>query len=460
MSIAGHDISIQSRTAGFIPGISASSPDGLPLSPSLTQSGQSQNFDRLLQKVEPIGAPPPSPSIQSQTVSSAAAHQTSGQEFGTEFNAAGLVTTPLEAQNRAPITGNIDTDTDTPSTNRDYNQRTAGLSVGRAEGDASLSFSQSEGTSNNRFSFWDLIDIINPLQHLPIISTAYQAITGDEISNISRVVGGAVYGGPVGAGFGLANAAVNTFTGRDIGENALAFVAPNLAPRAEDPPIQIVQNTNDITSSQAEQSFAAQYNPNTYHTNISQNDILWSQDKTENQALPTASPPPPRLDEIIWAGPRVNDVLPSSPSPHRTVDDAARQNLRLVPNLPDGQVPTFLSAIPVTHSTYPIQGQPDENAYVAQHSYTSPDKHTQGTLPATSVALSEGERNREEIPYAGQETVGSPVFLNLQEASADYEGPNNTPEPIAHHEIPSRIIEALDKYQALKLQQSTASPAL
>lgn len=48
-------------------------------------------------------------------------------------------------------------------------------------------------------SFDDLIDVINPLQHLPIVSSVYRALTGDEISPHARAVGGGLYGGPVGA---------------------------------------------------------------------------------------------------------------------------------------------------------------------------------------------------------------------------------------------------------------------
>lgn len=50
--------------------------------------------------------------------------------------------------------------------------------------------------------FSDLLDIVNPLQHIPIISTVYRAVTGDHISDGARHVGHALYGvalgGPVG----------------------------------------------------------------------------------------------------------------------------------------------------------------------------------------------------------------------------------------------------------------------
>lgn len=80
------------------------------------------------------------------------------------------------------------------------------------------------------FGFLDfiktIIDIINPLQHIPVISTIYRHITGDEINPVARVAGGALFGGPIGAAASAADVAIEGATGRDIGENVLALIAP------------------------------------------------------------------------------------------------------------------------------------------------------------------------------------------------------------------------------------------
>ncbi len=81
-----------------------------------------------------------------------------------------------------------------------------------------------ESRPEESFGFFDLIDMINPLQHIPIISTVYRAFTGDEIKPIAQIVGGAVFGGPLGAAGGVANAIVQAETGRDIGENIFGFI--------------------------------------------------------------------------------------------------------------------------------------------------------------------------------------------------------------------------------------------
>lgn len=47
-------------------------------------------------------------------------------------------------------------------------------------------------------TFDDVIDIINPLQHLPLIGMVYRELSGDEIKPAMQIAGGIAYGGPTG----------------------------------------------------------------------------------------------------------------------------------------------------------------------------------------------------------------------------------------------------------------------
>lgn len=80
------------------------------------------------------------------------------------------------------------------------------------------------------FGFNDLIDMINPLQHIPLINTVYRYLTHDTIKPVSQAVGGTIYGGPLGAAASLVNIIVKEGTGRDIAGNltALAFNSERL----------------------------------------------------------------------------------------------------------------------------------------------------------------------------------------------------------------------------------------
>lgn len=82
-----------------------------------------------------------------------------------------------------------------------------------------------------------VIDIINPLQHLPVIGTIYRHMTGDELSPVARIAGGTLYGGPIGAAMGVVNAAVEESSGKDIGGNMLAMLGEDdkQKPPAQEP---------------------------------------------------------------------------------------------------------------------------------------------------------------------------------------------------------------------------------
>jgi len=73
------------------------------------------------------------------------------------------------------------------------------------------------------FGFDDFLDIINPLQHLPIISNIYREITGDELSPGSRIIGGGIFGGGIGLAASVVNTAIEAETGKDIGGHVLAL---------------------------------------------------------------------------------------------------------------------------------------------------------------------------------------------------------------------------------------------
>ncbi len=88
---------------------------------------------------------------------------------------------------------------------------------------------------NSSFSFWDIVDAINPLQHIPIISTIYRKITGDEMGYAPRIAGDTLYGGIVGnlvssLVSAVANVFVDSTTGKDISEHVMATLAPSKSP--------------------------------------------------------------------------------------------------------------------------------------------------------------------------------------------------------------------------------------
>ncbi len=78
------------------------------------------------------------------------------------------------------------------------------------------------------FNFLDLIDVVNPLQHIPIISSIYRHVTGDELSPISRMAGGFLFGGPAGFAVSVVNAVIEDATGKDLGETVIAMISGDM----------------------------------------------------------------------------------------------------------------------------------------------------------------------------------------------------------------------------------------
>lgn len=81
------------------------------------------------------------------------------------------------------------------------------------------------------FGFGDLVDMVNPLQHVPVVGHLYRELTGDDIRPIAKIIGGGVYGGGVGIAAGLVDTVVEYETGRSLTGNVVALVTDGETPR-------------------------------------------------------------------------------------------------------------------------------------------------------------------------------------------------------------------------------------
>lgn len=73
-------------------------------------------------------------------------------------------------------------------------------------------------------AFHDLLDVVNPLQHLPVVGTLYRAITGDHMGTVEKIAGDTLYGGLWGAVGSIADTAFEAVTGKDFGSTMLAML--------------------------------------------------------------------------------------------------------------------------------------------------------------------------------------------------------------------------------------------
>ncbi len=125
-------------------------------------------------------------------------------------------------------------------------------------------------TPNNTtagLSFGDVLDAVNPLQHIPVVSGLYRAISGSSISAVSQLAGDTLYGGLIGGAAiafasSLANVAVQQVSGEDISQHVVATVnaaaaavtsstAPVTAKLTPDSTMPPVINANNDVATQA-----------------------------------------------------------------------------------------------------------------------------------------------------------------------------------------------------------------
>ena len=89
-------------------------------------------------------------------------------------------------------------------------------------------------SADDDFTFDDLISIVNPLQHIPVVSTIYRSLTGETIKPFERILGDTLYGGVWGGVSAVANVVYQDVTGKDFGQTVLDFVKDDVLGLGDD----------------------------------------------------------------------------------------------------------------------------------------------------------------------------------------------------------------------------------
>ncbi|MDJ0609861.1 MAG: hypothetical protein QNJ67_12860 [Kiloniellales bacterium] len=77
-------------------------------------------------------------------------------------------------------------------------------------------------TVDAELRFEDLVDLINPLHHLPFVGSFYRSVSGDEITAAARIMGAMIYAGPLGFVFATADSLFAEISGRPLGDTLIA----------------------------------------------------------------------------------------------------------------------------------------------------------------------------------------------------------------------------------------------
>jgi hypothetical protein len=111
--------------------------------------------------------------------------------------------------------------TDFALRNQDYARKLA------AQPAPAATDSKADSSPDSSFGFGDLIDIVNPLQHIPVVSTIYQHLTGDKIGVGEKIAGDTLYGGLVGFIGSIGDAIFTQVTGKSVGDTVYAALIGN-----------------------------------------------------------------------------------------------------------------------------------------------------------------------------------------------------------------------------------------
>ena len=80
------------------------------------------------------------------------------------------------------------------------------------------------------FSFDDFVDMVNPLQHIPVVGTLYRAITGDKMNTAPKILGDTLYGGVTGFVSSVADTIFEKITGKSVGDTILGYAEELFSP--------------------------------------------------------------------------------------------------------------------------------------------------------------------------------------------------------------------------------------
>ncbi|WP_343564446.1 hypothetical protein [Kiloniella sp. b19] len=329
---------------------------------------------------------------------------------------------------------------------------------------------------NNEFGFFDFLDIINPLQHIPVVSTIYREITGDELHPTSRIFGGALYGGVPGAVSSIINAITEDTTGKDIGEHITSALFGDDEP--ENGPL--LARNNAVTGQ--ETARAAPTNSLPAEDLVAAVPPAPQQASTPPTATASASGSPSDSSSFAYEGQDALAALyrdlqttrqqPATVAPGGQTEAApgvspastTATEPRLAPTLAAFTQPHEQGTATARNANYFVDNgqkwfnlrQPGSNSLVNTVQVQSPS--FQSTRPLLKDSVSDSVRQT-----VAPATASDPAIRDntaSQAASKHYQKAANQIRLSAPDDIATEMLRNLDQYEALKVNSSTLTNSL
>jgi hypothetical protein len=277
--------------------------------------------------------------------------------------------------------------------------------------------------ANGEASFGDFLDTINPLEHLPIISTVYNWIVGKhDIGDLPRIAGDALYGGPWGALSGLFNSLLKEETGKDIGEQVVAAIIGGTYPTGVATEADPAQTTAPAPVAPAAPPVSAAPAPS------------------------AAAPKPPTS---------------SSPNPNTAAQNSAADSpLPIVPAhppMPLSQAPAQVRSAgkAAAAPTAPSSADPAAKAFLAQTAERERELYRSAGTPGDNGRILNSQPVPLVVPPGALPNGGRPRLMpgaaSVPSPSAAATAPPSPDTPV---DVSQKMLDALDKYTALEKQRA------
>lgn len=167
-------------------------------------------------------------------------------------------------------------------------------------------------------SFSDLLDVINPLQHIPVINSIYRELTGDTEGVVADVMGGALWGGPIGLGAAVANLLIEDSTGKSVEGHVMALFSDDAKDTA-------IASNAPATSETADLQQAAPSQNNPSNEPIAISSLAGTTDKPAGQTADDNGPVA-MGDFMVFGGPATATASAAATASDRKNDSAAIAN--------------------------------------------------------------------------------------------------------------------------------------
>lgn len=308
------------------------------------------------------------------------------------------------------------------------------------------------------FSFGALLDIVNPLQHIPIVGTVYRAMTGDSIGPASRIAGGTLFGGVIGLIASSIDSLVEEETGRDFGQHILAMKSD--ADKSTDPTTPTGRPEREPVL------YAGDFSPRPDPVIVPTTTLLADASGGANVMAAAAAPAAPIIIAPTQAAPlqAATRAAAASPVVHEAANGAGGSAVPLASTVNRGRAatalppPQTLAADPALLRQMQTTRAPTGAAQNQPRNVSSIDTTIRASTPAgvSPTFLDYTPKNAALRSVAAEAPAADRAQPASAEASAQKIDAGSFPQVPA--DLISRMNMALEKYQTM--QRVTDRPAV